>query len=127
MHTTSKNADLFARAEAVRGPVADARISAPAVARCLWGVMSLVSRQHSMAAVQTACADLVRADASWAVQLAVLPTGPDERVHPALEQIAVVARGLLALCDVETMRAALAFWAVEEDPREWQRVAGVAA
>lgn len=124
---TPANADLIARAAAVQGPVGSARISARSAARCLWGVMSLVARQTSTKAMQHACASLVRADVAWTSALAVLPVGLDERVSPELEQIAVVARGILPLCDAETMRAALSFWAVESDPAEWQRVAGIAA
>ncbi len=128
-HATWKDADLIARAAAVSATSADtARISARAAARCLWGVVMLVCRQWSRDEMQMACARLVRDVDAWESRLARLPVELDGRVHPALEHMAIVARGILPICDVDTMRAALAFWATECDPVEWQKVAaGVAA
>lgn len=130
MHTTPwKDADLIARASAVATPSGElTRISARTAARCLSGVVALVSRQWSVDEMREACANLVRDDDAWISRLARLPVGVDARVHPALEHIAVVARGILPLCDADTMRSALSFWATERDPVEWQKVtAGVAA
>lgn len=127
MMTTNANQDLHAHAEAVMGlQPADVRLSPRAVARCLSGVMALVCRTSTVYVMQRACALLVRDDEAWSSNLFVLPR-TNGRVDPVLEQIAVVARGILPSCSPEAMKSALAFWAVESDPAVWQRVSNVAA
>ncbi len=121
------NMDLHAHAQAVNMPAGAAKLSPRAVARCLSGVVSLVSRQWSVYEMQRVCAQLVRDASVWSSGFAVLPRERDGRINPALEQVAVIARGILPSCDVDAMKAALAFWAVESDPAVWQRVSGVAA
>lgn len=131
MHTIpnwkSEIADLRVRARAVTAPSADVRMSARAAAACLSGVIALVSKRWSVDAMQRACADLARHEPAWESSFGRLPHGPNGAVTEPVEMIAVVARGILPLASEDSMRAALAFWASESDPAEWQRVAGVAA
>lgn len=102
-------------------------ISARAAARCLSGVMSLVARQASVLEMQRACALLVRTPEVWSSRFSVLPKETDGRVAWAVEHIAVVARGILASSGDDSMRAALSFWAIENDPAEWQKIASIAS
>ncbi len=130
MHSTqnwkTEIADLRTRARAVTAPSSDVRMSARAVAACLSGVVALVARRWSVDVMQRACADIARFDAAWQTSFGSLPL-VDGRVAEAVEMIAVVARGILPLSSTDAMRAALAFWASESDPAEWQRVTGIAA
>lgn len=122
-HWKTDTADLRARACAVDESGCDPSISARTAARCLSGVIRLVADRHSVDAMQRACADLVRCDAAWDTRFGTLPRGWDGQVPEAIELIAVVARGILPLAGSTNMRAALAFWATEDDPSVWQRVA----
>jgi len=128
IHWKTEISDLRDRARAVvEAPSEITRMSARAAARCLSGVVGLVARQWSVDVMQRACADLVRCDAAWQTQFGTLPR-ENGRIPPAIEMIAVVARGILPLTGAESMRAALAFWASEDDPAAWQTVtAGLAA
>jgi hypothetical protein len=126
-HWKSEIADLRTRARAVTAPSADVRMSARAAAACLSGVIALVSKRWSVDVMQRACAELVRHDAAWKTSFGNLPRGASGAVAEPVEMIAVVARGILPLACEDSMRAALAFWASESDPAEWQRVTGVAA
>jgi hypothetical protein len=56
-------------------------------------------------------------------ELAYLPAQYDGRVSEPIQLIAVVARSLLPIAGAENVRAALAFWASEDDPAIWQRIA----
>lgn len=120
--------ELREKAEAVMGmqPVGEVRLSPRAVARCLSGVVTLVCRTSTVYAMQRACAELVRDEQAWQSGLAVLPR-VNGRVDPVLEQIAVVARGILPSAGEEAMKSALSFWATESDPAVWQRVSNMAA
>lgn len=125
MHSTNwKNeiSDLRNRARAVLDEPTDTmRLSARAAARCMSGVVGLVARQWSVDAMQRACADLVRCAEAWETKFGKLPH-VNGVVPPAIEMIAVVARGILPLAGADTMRAALSFWATESDPAAWQAV-----
>lgn len=113
--------DLRERALSVMRPdVVASTMSARTAARCLSGVVGLAARRYSVSAMQRACGDLARFDAAWSHSQ--LPAGPDGRVSELVEMIAVVARGILPLCGVDAMRAALAFWASESDPAVWTSV-----
>jgi hypothetical protein len=126
MTTTQANLDLHQLANAVTEfSVYDGArgVSARQAARCMSGIVNLVQRQHGVYAMQRACGELVRDARAWSSNLTILPRGADGRIDPALEHIAIVARGMLAIAGVEAMKSALAFWAVETDPAVWQRVA----
>lgn len=123
---TSANADLHARAQLVTmltSYEAQVGLSARQVARCMSGVVALIARQVGAYAMQRACAELVRDPRAWATGLCELPRRPDGQVDLSIDQLAAVARGLLAVCSEDTMKSALAFWAIESDPAVWQRVA----
>ncbi len=100
----------------------DVPMSAGAAARCLFGVMRLVAARYGMEAMQSACVDLVRCDATWRTKFGVLPRGVDGRVPEPIALIASLARGVLAQAGVDATRAAIAFWGSEDDPAVWQRV-----
>jgi hypothetical protein len=118
-HWKTETSDLRARAADVAIGGASPRMSARTAARCLSGVVSHVDRQWSRDVMQRACAELVRCDATWSTSFRVLPSRVDTDLTSAVELIAVVSRGILPLAGVEAMRAALAFWATEEDPSVW--------
>lgn len=133
MHSANQNwkteiSDLKSRARAVVDAPTDVmRMSPRAAARCLSGVISLICRDFSVDVMQRACADLVRCDAAWETRFGTLPRS-DCGVPRAIEMLAVVARGILPLAGADSMRAALAFWASEDDPAQWQAITtGVAA
>lgn len=125
-HWKNEVADLRCRAADVTSG-ADSRMSARTVARCLYGVISHVERMSSKDTMQRACAELVRCDAAWATRFRMLPRGLVGDVEQAVQLIVVVARGMLEVAGVDAMRAALSFWATEEDPAVWQDVVGLAA
>ncbi len=107
-------------AVAASAPTQRAEISARAAARCLSGVVQLVSLEHGVEVMQRACADLATRPEAWKIK------GPGE-VGAATWTIAVIARGITPLCGDAAMISALAWWASETDPAEWQSVAAGAA
>lgn len=125
-HWKNEVSDLRARAtDVVSG--AEARMSARTAARCLSGVIAHVVRSSTLDTMQRACAELVRCEASWSTGFRVLPPPVRGDVDQAVNLIAVVARGMLELAGVDGLRAALSFWATEDDPGVWQQVTGMAA
>lgn len=106
---------------------ADARMTARQAARVLTGVVSHVARMSSTDTMQRACAELVRCQPAWATSFRQLPEAVRPDVDQAIQLIVVVCRGMLAVAGADAMRAALAFWATEEDPSVWQQVTGIAA
>lgn len=123
MHWKADLGDLRSRAElVVRAGVESPAISARAAAKCLMGICSLVSRRFSVETMQRTCALLARDDRAWASGLAVLPF-TNGRVAEATQLIACVAHGLIPLAGADGVRAALSFWAVEDNPAVWQDVA----
>ncbi len=98
------------------------RLSARTAAQALFGAIGLASARHGVAAMQTACADLVGCDAAWASKFGNLPRDHTGHVSEAMSLIACMARGLLPLAGADRLRAALAFWATENDPAVWRRM-----
>ena len=86
------------------------------VARVLSGVVSMIARQHGVERMQQTCAELVLSPIALGSRFAQLPPGADSLT----EMVAVVCRGLAASATVESVQAALAFWASETDVAEWQ-------
>ena len=125
-HWRTEITDLRTRAVDVTSGV-DARMTARTVARCLSGVIHLVVRVSSQDTMQRACAELVRCDKAWTTGFRELPGAVRNDVDAAVELIVVVCRGMLGVAGAEALRAALSFWATEEDPSVWQRVTGLAA
>jgi len=124
MAATWKNeiADVRHLARLVSDRSTDRQMSARGAACCLYGAISLVADRHGMDAAQRSCADIVRCDAAWSSSFGTLPRGPDGIVPDPIRMIATMARGVLPLAGPDRTRAALAFWAVEDDPAAWQRV-----
>lgn len=134
MNWKSNAEDLRSRASRVTDPLVaiqiaakrasgeqDARISARAAAKVLAGIVSLVSRNHGIDVMQRACAILARHDATWISGFANLPI-ENGAVPEPVQLIAVVARGILPLAGADNVRAALSFWATEDDPGVWSSV-----
>ena len=108
--------DLRDRAAAVVQPGEAAQAISPrAAAKCMVGIVRLVARRWTPDEMQRTCAELARHDAGWATSLGMLPH-KNGVVSEQTQLIAAVARGLLPLAGVEGVRAALSFWASEDDP-----------
>jgi hypothetical protein len=105
-----------------RSDARDARMSARTAAQALFGAVGLASARHGVDAMQKACADLVRSEAAWATKFGTLPRDHTGRVSEELSLIACMARGLLPLAGADRLRAALAFWATEDDPAMWRQM-----
>lgn len=113
--------DLKERAAAVLAAPADgAVVSARQAAAILSGVCGLVSRRWNVDTMQRACAELARLEP---LNFGCLPTGHDGRVSEATTLIAVVARSVRPLAGEANLRAALSFWACEDDPAVWNQIA----
>lgn len=129
-HWKTQIADLQTRALAVKQGTC-APITARSAASCLFGIVSFLSGRYGTDAVQRACADLARCDLAWArrsaaLPLGALPRGHDGAVPELITAIAACARGILPLAGVDNVRAAVAFWASEDDRTVWQSVVGMA-
>lgn len=113
--------DLRNRAQMVAAPSSQS-LSARTAARCLSGVVSVMTRRWSVDLMQRTCAELVRHDEAWATQLGRLPH-ENGLVSEAMQLLAAIARGILPLAGEDNLRAALSFWATETDPRVWLSIA----
>jgi hypothetical protein len=112
--------DLRNQAAAVLvAPVSDGRVSARQAAAILSGICSLVSRRWTVDTMQRACAALARMKP---FTFAVLPADVNGVPSDPVQLVAVVARSILPMAGEANLRAALAFWASEEDPAVWQIV-----
>lgn len=115
--------DLKSRAQAVlTAPATKDLVSPRAAAACLSGIVGLVSRRFSLDVAQRTCAELVRSERSWETSFGALPH-QNGYYSEATQLIACVARSLLPICGAANLRAALAFWASEDDVSVWQNVA----
>lgn len=114
--------DLRSQAAAViAAPAADGgSVSARQAAAILAGICGFVARRSSVDAMQQACATLARMKV---MDFGKLPTGFDGRVAEEISLIASVARSVRSLAGDDAVRAALAFWASEDDPAIWNQVA----
>lgn len=104
-------------------PQAAERLSARTCARCLVGVVSLISRRWTVDEMQRTCAELARHDDAWATSFGRLPL--ERNGHPSEQTLllTVVARALIPLAGADAVRAALSFWATENDPGVWTALA----
>lgn len=133
MHTTTTHwkaeiADLRSLATAVNDHGgAPTRLSARTAARCLFGVVRLTAARFGQDAMQRACAGLARSREAWQSGLAKLPLRHDGTVDEPVQLLAAVALGVLPLAGAANVRAALSFWACEDDASVMQRVAAGAA
>lgn len=115
--------DLRELALDVRSDGTAEKISARTAARCLMGVVSLVTRRWTLDEMQRTCAELVRSSDVWASSFARLPLQVNGSPSEQIMLIAVVARSLLPLAGVKNLKAALSFWATENDPNAWNSLA----
>lgn len=111
-----------ARAVLTAPPSSSGAMSARTAAACLSGIVGMVSRRWSVDIMQRVCADLARHVVAQG-GFGQLPAGHDGVVSEPIQLIAVVSRSLLVLAGAENLRAALAFWASEDDPAVWNQVA----
>lgn len=116
--------DLRSRAQSVTSAPADGTgsMSPRTAAACLSGIVGLIARRWTTDEMQRTCADLVRFDPAWATSFGRLPH-KNGIVSEQIMLVAVVARSLFPLAGAENLRAALAFWASEDDPAAWQSIA----
>jgi len=92
---------------------AGVQLSARSVARRLWPYIYAASTRHSEGEMRTACAFLAATPPStWEVVSG----------SPLAVSLASTAAALLRESTQEYVQAALAFWATETDPAEWQAV-----
>lgn len=108
--------------DVMAAPASHEKISARAAARCFHGIVSHVSRKFGQDTMQRACAELVRHADAWSSSFARLPDNGTGFVAEPVMLLAVVARGLLEVAGPAHLRAALSFWATEDDPVAWSRV-----
>lgn len=85
------------------------------VAKAMIGPVHYVTIQFGQERLQRACAELARAK-DW-----------DSSLSSSAEvtMLSVSASGLRDLAGMDSLRAALAFWATCSDPAVWQRVLGL--
>lgn len=122
-HWKTQAADLHRLAQSVHDvPVGTERMSARTCARCLSGIVSLVSRRWSVDLMQATCAELVRHDDAWGTTMVSLPVGERGESTEATQLIAVVARALIPVAGAANVRAALSFWATEDSPTAWTAI-----
>lgn len=121
-HWKTDITDLRNRALACFEPRMAERMSARAAAACLSGIVGHVVRKISLDVAQQTCAELARDERTWRTSFGVLPHD-NGYVSEATQLVATVARSLLPIAGADNLRAALSFWACEDDPRIWQSVA----
>lgn len=119
-------ADLRIRAAIVTmvdgAPASSTKMSARTAAAVLSGICGLVSRRWTVDQMQRTCAELVRYEPAWASSFGRLPAVHGAAPTEPTQLIAVVARSLLPLSGDANLRAALAFWASEDDPAAWSQL-----
>lgn len=99
-------------------------LSARGAAICMMGVFRLAVSTYGIEDAQRACVDLVRHRAAWASRFGNLPRGGDGSVPTPVAMLAIGVRGIMAIAGPDNLRAAMAFWACEEDTAALQRLAG---
>lgn len=125
LHWKDDIADLKNRAAAVMAaPEGSERMSARTAAAVLAGICGLISRRWTTDHMQRTCAELARFEPTWASSFGRLPTDAQTRlVTEATQLLAAVARAVLPLAGADNLRAALSFWASENDPSVWTQIA----
>lgn len=115
------SADVMSSAPATTKPVMTAREAA----RAIVGITGWVSRRSGQNAMQKAMADIARHVDAWrpASPFHSLPTRYDGRVDENVVLISCVISSLVPLFGLGPLRAAVAFWATENDPAIWQSIA----
>lgn len=121
-HDLSDLKDM-ARAVEAPSPCPPPPITARHAAWILTGAVRFVAATFGPASMQNACADLARCDLAWRTSLGTLPRRHDGSVDQSVQLIAAAAAGLLGIAGVRNTRAALSFWACENDVRTLVQVA----
>lgn len=122
--------DLCALASDVltSGPCNHAQGTARDAARSLAGVVSWIANRGGAIRMQEALACLVRHQAAWeAPFMRSLPAQPSGFVDEHVALLAVVVSTWLHSHRPQDLRAAMAWWATENDPAAWQAVLSSAA
>lgn len=122
MNWKTEIARLRETARPVLAPPPNPGMGAREVARVLSGVAGSLARTHGVEAMQTVCAQLALDPAVFQSKFSTLPVGPDGKVDPKVEMVAMICRGLLMAASTDAVRAALSFWASEQDTAVWQSV-----
>lgn len=117
-------ADLKDRAALVMAQPASlpGLMTARTAAAVLSGICGLIGRRWTVDEMQKTCAELVRYEPAWATSFGRLPADRAGVVSEPTQLLAVVARSILPLSGPDHLRAALAFWASEDDPATWNQI-----
>ena len=99
-------------------------ITARAAAVCMMGVFWLAVSTYGIEDAQRACVDLVRHRQAWASRFGNLPRSQNGNVPTPVAMLAIGVRGILDLAGADNLRAAMAFWACEDDTAAMRRLAG---
>lgn len=111
--------DLREQASAVLG-TPTGTVSARQAAAVLSGICALISRRWTIDEMQRTCAALARLTP---LDFGRLPTQDNGLVSEPMALLATVARSLRPLTGEANLRAALSFWATEDDPAVWNQIA----
>lgn len=111
--------DLREQAAAVMG-TPTGTVSARQAAAVLSGICGLIARRWSVDEMQRTCAELARLQP---LNFGRLPTTATGVVTEPMALLATVARSLRPLAGEHNLRAALSFWATEDNPAVWDQIA----
>lgn len=91
-------------------------LSARSTTKALSGAVAYVANRYGRDAMQRACVDLVRHQASWRTSFGKLPISHQGTAPEPIAVIAALCRGILPLAGARNLKSALSFWASEDDP-----------
>ena len=128
IHKNDDRDDLLALASDVAAslPCAYRQGNARDAARALAGLASWIANRTSVERMRQCMAALVRHPAAWrhTALMRDLPTQYDGFVDEWVALLAVVSSSLAPAFGVVNLRSAMAFWATERDPAQWQALVG---
>lgn len=98
--------------------------SARDAARAIAGLVSWVANRVGVVRMQEVMAELARHVDAWRPGnfMRDLPTGYNGMVDEHVALVAVVTSSLVHAYTPASLRSAMAFWATERDPAQWQLV-----
>lgn len=96
--------------------------SARDAARAISGLVGWVANRVGLIRMQEVFAELARHVDAWRPGnfMRDLPTGYNGTVDEYVAMVAVVSSSLVHAYSPANLRAAMAFWATERDPAQWQ-------
>lgn len=116
--------DLRALARSVYDQPADqVRMSPRAAAAIMLGIVRMVVERFGQDVMQRSCADLARHQLAWSSKMGALPRDDSGRTPEPILLLAAAARGIATVAGTEAARAAVAFWACEDDSLVLMKVA----